>query len=50
LGYVSNKADLAQLVSEDWRARTVGTVAQAVEAFFAKRVVSASPANPGPAN
>jgi N-acetylmuramoyl-L-alanine amidase len=50
LGYVSNKSDLAQLVSEDWRARTVGTVAQAVEAFFAKRVVSASPATPGPAN
>jgi N-acetylmuramoyl-L-alanine amidase len=49
LGYVSNKADLAQLTSEDWRARTVGTVAQAVEAFFARRVVSASPAT-GPAN
>jgi N-acetylmuramoyl-L-alanine amidase len=44
LGYVSNKADLEQLVSENWRARTVGTMAQAVEAFFAKRVVSAGPA------
>jgi N-acetylmuramoyl-L-alanine amidase len=45
LGYVSNKADLAQLVSESWRARAVGSVAQAVDAFFAKRVVSASPTN-----
>jgi N-acetylmuramoyl-L-alanine amidase len=45
LGYVSNKADLAQLESESWRARTVGLVAQAVDAFFAKRVVSAGPTN-----
>jgi N-acetylmuramoyl-L-alanine amidase len=45
LGYVSNKADLQQLVSENWRARTVASMAQAVEAFFAKRVVSAVPAH-----
>jgi N-acetylmuramoyl-L-alanine amidase len=45
LGYVSNKADLEQLVSESWRARTVTTMAQAVEAFFSKRVVSAGSAN-----
>jgi N-acetylmuramoyl-L-alanine amidase len=45
LGYVSNKDDLQQLLSESWRARTVATMAQAVEAFFAKRVVSAVPAN-----
>jgi N-acetylmuramoyl-L-alanine amidase len=45
LGYVSNKADLEQLVSESWRARTVATMAQAVEAFFSKRVVSAGSAN-----
>jgi N-acetylmuramoyl-L-alanine amidase len=45
LGYVSNKADLQQLVSESWRAKTVATMAQAVEAFFAKRVVSAVPPN-----
>jgi len=45
LGYVSNKSDLQQLMSESWRAKTVATVAQAVEAFFAKRVVSAVPAN-----
>jgi N-acetylmuramoyl-L-alanine amidase len=43
LGYVSNKADLEEMVSESWRSRTVGLMAQAVEAFFAKRVVSAGP-------
>ncbi len=45
LGFVSNKADLRQMVSEDWRSRTVGSVANAVEAFLAKRVVSAGPAH-----
>jgi N-acetylmuramoyl-L-alanine amidase len=45
LGYVSNKSDLELLRSETWRAKTVGTMAQAVEAFFSKRVVSAVPAN-----
>jgi len=43
LGYVSNKADLQHLVSESWRSRTVGSVAQAVDAFLGKRVVSAGP-------
>jgi N-acetylmuramoyl-L-alanine amidase len=42
LGYVSNKADLQQLVSESWRSRTVASVAQAVDAFLGKRVVSAT--------
>lgn len=41
LGYVSNKADLQHLVSESWRSRTVGSMAQAVDAFLGKRVVSA---------
>ncbi len=45
LGYVSNKSDLQQLVSENWRSRTVGSVAQAVDAFFAKRVVSVGAPN-----
>jgi N-acetylmuramoyl-L-alanine amidase len=45
LGYVSNKGDLQQLVSENWRSRTVGSMAQAVDAFFAKRLVSAGPTN-----
>jgi N-acetylmuramoyl-L-alanine amidase len=45
LGYVSNKGDLEHLQSDNWRMRTVGSVAQAIDAFFAKRVVSAGPAN-----
>ncbi|MET0220547.1 MAG: N-acetylmuramoyl-L-alanine amidase [Tardiphaga sp.] len=45
LGYVSNKDDLQQLVSENWRSRTVASVAKAIDGFFAKRVVSASPGN-----
>ncbi|MBN9147655.1 MULTISPECIES: N-acetylmuramoyl-L-alanine amidase [unclassified Nitrobacter] len=48
LGFVSNKADLRQMVSDDWRSKTVGSVAKAVETFLAKRVVSAggSPLKP----
>jgi N-acetylmuramoyl-L-alanine amidase len=45
LGYVSNKSDLEHLVSENWRARTVGSMAQAIDAFFAKRLATAGPAN-----
>lgn len=45
LGYVSNRDDLQHLVSESWRSRTVGSVAQAVDAFLGKRVVSATPSN-----
>jgi N-acetylmuramoyl-L-alanine amidase len=45
LGYVSNKSDLEHLVSENWRSKTVGSMAQAIDAFFAKRLVTAGPAN-----
>jgi N-acetylmuramoyl-L-alanine amidase len=45
LGYVSNKGDLEHLVSENWRSRTVGSMAQAIDAFFAKRLATAGPAN-----
>jgi len=45
LGYVSNKSDLEHLVSDNWRSRTVGSVAQAIDTFFAKRVVSAGSGN-----
>jgi len=45
LGYVSNKGDLEHLVSENWRSRTVGSMAQAIDAFFAKRLATAAPAN-----
>ncbi len=44
LGYVSNKGDLEHLVSEDWRTKTVGSMAEAVDAFFAKRLATAGPA------
>jgi N-acetylmuramoyl-L-alanine amidase len=45
LGYVSNKGDLENLVSENWRSRTVGSMAQAIDAFFAKRLATAAPTN-----
>ncbi len=45
LGYVSNKDDLEHLVSESWRSRTVGSMAQAIEVFFAKRLAKAGQAN-----
>ncbi len=45
LGYVSNKDDLEHLVSENWRSRTVGSMAQAIDAFFAKRLATAGPAH-----
>jgi N-acetylmuramoyl-L-alanine amidase len=44
LGYVSNKGDLEHLVSENWRNRTVGSMAQAIDAFFAKRLTTAGTA------
>ncbi|MGN6284849.1 MAG: N-acetylmuramoyl-L-alanine amidase [Afipia sp.] len=40
LGYVSNKDDLHHLVSENWRTRTVGSMVQAMDMFFGKRVLS----------
>lgn len=43
LGYVSNKGDLEHLVSESWRNRTVGAMAQAIDAFLAKRLATAGP-------
>ena len=45
LGYVSNKSDLEHLVSDNWRAKTVGSMAQAIDIFFAKRLATATPAN-----
>ena len=43
LGYVSNKGDLEHLVSENWRSKTVGSMALAIDAFFAKRLATAGP-------
>lgn len=45
LGYVSNKGDLAHLVSDSWRTKTVGSMAQAIDVFLAKRLATAAPAN-----
>ena len=45
LGYVSNKDDLEHLVSENWRSRTVGSVARAVDTFLAKRLARAGSGN-----
>jgi N-acetylmuramoyl-L-alanine amidase len=45
LGYVSNKGDLDHLVSENWRSRTVDSMAQAIDDFFAKRLATAGPTN-----
>lgn len=45
LGYVSNKDDLEHLVSENWRSRTVGSVAHAIDAFLSKRLATAGPGN-----
>ena len=41
LGYVSNKGDLEHLVSENWRTKTVVSMAQAIDAFFTKRLATA---------
>jgi N-acetylmuramoyl-L-alanine amidase len=45
LGYVSNKDDLEHLQSDNWRSRTVGSVAHAIDTFFAKRLATAGGGN-----
>jgi N-acetylmuramoyl-L-alanine amidase len=45
LGYVSNKDDLEHLQSDSWRSRTVGSVARAIDTFFAKRLATAGNGN-----
>ena len=45
LGYVSNKGDLEHLVSENWRNRTAGAMAQAIDVFLVKRLATAGAAN-----
>lgn len=46
LGYTSNKADMENLVSEAWRARTAEAMARAVDSFLAKRLVTAAGERP----
>jgi N-acetylmuramoyl-L-alanine amidase len=45
LGYVSNKGDMEHLVSDNWRSKTAGAMAQAIDAFLAKRLATAGPPN-----
>ena len=45
LGYVSNKGDLEHLVSEGWRSKAVGSMAQAIDGFLAKRLATAGSSN-----
>jgi N-acetylmuramoyl-L-alanine amidase len=42
LGYVSNKGDMGNLNSENWRSRTADAMARAVDAFLAKQVANAA--------
>jgi N-acetylmuramoyl-L-alanine amidase len=41
LGYVSNREDLRSLLSANWRERTAGSIAQAVDGYFATRMAGA---------
>ncbi|MGY4621059.1 N-acetylmuramoyl-L-alanine amidase [Bradyrhizobium sp. USDA 4472] len=45
IGYVSNKGDLEHLVSEGWRSKAVGSMAQAIDTFLAKRIATAGASN-----
>jgi N-acetylmuramoyl-L-alanine amidase len=45
LGYVSNKEDFEHMTSESWRNRIVGSMTQAIDSFFAKRLAKAGSAN-----
>jgi N-acetylmuramoyl-L-alanine amidase len=40
LGYVSNKSDMENLVSEGWRSRIVGSMARAIDVFLAKKLAT----------
>jgi N-acetylmuramoyl-L-alanine amidase len=46
LGYVSNKDDLKQLMSETWRGRAGDAIAHAVDTFFTTRVAGTAPSGP----
>lgn len=45
IGYVSNKGDLEHLVSDGWRTRAVGSMAQAIDSFLSKRMATAGASN-----
>lgn len=43
LGYVSNKQNLKQLLSDDWRARAGDSLVQAIHTFFTTRIAGSGP-------
>jgi N-acetylmuramoyl-L-alanine amidase len=45
LGYVSNKEDLDNMVSDAWRTRAVGSMTRAIDTFLAKRLTTAAQGN-----
>jgi N-acetylmuramoyl-L-alanine amidase len=45
LGYVSNKSDMENLMSDGWRTRIVGSMARAIDVFLAKKLATAGTAN-----
>ena len=48
LGYLSNTADVAHLLSEDWRRSTAAAMANAVDRFFALRLAGGASAAVSP--
>lgn len=46
LGYLSNEKDLSNLVSPEWRERAAGTLATAIDSFFAQRNVETATVSP----
>jgi N-acetylmuramoyl-L-alanine amidase len=43
LGFVTNKADIQSLVSQEWRERTADAMVQAVDTFFNTRLAGSGP-------
>jgi N-acetylmuramoyl-L-alanine amidase len=46
LGYLSNERDLANLVSPEWREKAAGTLAAAIDSFFAQRNIGTAAVSP----
>ncbi|MBV8848216.1 MAG: N-acetylmuramoyl-L-alanine amidase [Methylobacteriaceae bacterium] len=46
LGYLSNAKDLANLTSPEWREKATGTLAGAVDSFFAQRNIDTATVSP----
>jgi N-acetylmuramoyl-L-alanine amidase len=43
LGFVTNKADIQSLISQEWRERTADAMVQAVDSFFSTRLAGEGP-------